>query len=183
MVVKISKIAGPGSAFGMSAGGCVHGTGGSKLWWEKYDLAKTHFDVHGNLDGFPDRVWIGKVREQKRKLRLIEDQLHFLKQIDFDFSEQKRTANRVGNKLQKTFELRKKFNQGVGALTIEERAELLKNLRIYRTAYNAGTGISEENAQKLGVDYDGDSVAVCSQLKASIKESKNALGDDFPLNS
>lgn len=167
---------------GVSVGNYVHGTGGGAKWWASYDAAKAHFDVYGNLDEFSDRAWMKQVRQQRKRQNLTEDQYHFLKQINFDFSEQKKTSQRMGAKLQRTFELREKFNQGAEALTAGERAELLNNLKSYRAAYNGGKGISEKSAQKLGVDYDGDSVVVCNQLKASIKESENAISDDFPLN-
>jgi len=144
-----------GNAFGASAGKFVHGTGGTPEWWKNFDKAKVHFDVHGNLDSFRDRQWIGRVRAEYQGNRLKPDQLHFLREIAFDFAPKVRGsyARKVnkGSKLERTLELKARFTEGAEGLSAPEKAELRGNLRYYRTRYIAGLGGSKTHSD-LGTD-------------------------------
>ena len=146
---------GPTSSFGISAGGFVYGTGGTVTWWEKYDLAAAHFQQHGNLDEFDDRVWMKEVRTQRQNEKLSPDQLYFLSRIHFDFTPRKAGGRKVGNRLSKAVQLKAIFDEkGKEGLTGDQRNDLLRDLKFYHLRYNSGH-LSEGSARRLGVDDVG----------------------------
>ncbi len=160
--------------FNTSAGQPVRGTGGTEKWWEIYDAAEAHFIEHGNLDAFFKintryRAWRQQCREARNNGNLTEDQIYFLKQIEFDFSPKKARNGKTNIKLERTLDLVKEFQLFGSGMSEEKAIELLNNLKKYRATYNSGH-LSEKRGAELGVDHGGGAHTIIAQLQSRLSK-------------
>ncbi len=166
-----------GARFNVSAGGFFRGTGGKKKekWWEIYDAAEAHYKEHGNLDAFfrkEDRYrkWRDSCRASRRNCNLTDDQIHFLKQIKFDFSPKKTHYSKAGIKHERTLDLIQEFQSaknGDSNMSKANAQELLNNIRQYFSDYKSGKLIEKRGAE-LGVDDDDKTHEMIAELKSRL---------------